>query len=61
MAVSMLDFPFMLHVQVKLPVVDRIQPYSNKFASGVGNRVTGDSNPNPTLLHILCAGNRLKY
>ena len=30
---SMLDFPFML--QVKLPVVERIQPYSNKFATGV--------------------------
>jgi len=40
----MLDFPMML--QVKLPVVDRIQPQSNKFATGVENEATGDSKLN---------------
>ena len=33
----MLDFPLML--QVKLPVVDRIHPKSNKFAMGVETRL----------------------
>jgi len=37
----MLDFPLML--RVKLSVVDRIHLQSNKFASGVENKVTGDS------------------
>ena len=41
---SMLDFPLML--RVKLPVVDRIQPQSNKFATGVKNKATGDSKLN---------------
>jgi len=36
----MLDFPFMLWV--KSPVVDRIQPQSNKFATGVENKATGE-------------------
>ena len=40
----MLDFPLML--RVKLPVVDRIQPQNNKFATGVGNNATGDSKLN---------------
>jgi len=40
----MLDFPLMLWV--KLPVVDRIQPQSNKFATGVKNKATGDSKLN---------------
>lgn len=35
----MLDFPL-----VKLPVVDRICPQSNTFATGVENIATGDSN-----------------
>ena len=38
----MLDFALML--QVKLPVVDKINPQSNKFATGVENKATGDSN-----------------
>ena len=38
---SMLHFPLML--QVKLPVVDRIHPQSNKFAMGVENRAMVDS------------------
>ena len=38
----MLDFPLML--QMKLPVVDRIYPQSEKFAMGVENKGTGDSN-----------------
>ena len=29
-------------VQVKSPVVDRILPKSNNFATGVGNRATGN-------------------
>ena len=33
---SMLDFP--LTLQVKLPVVDRIYPQSDKFAMGVENK-----------------------
>jgi len=37
----MLDFLLMLWV--KLPVVDRIDPQSNKFAMGVENKATGDS------------------
>ena len=34
----MLDFPLML--PVKLSLVDRIHPQSNKFATGVENKVT---------------------
>ena len=34
----------MLHM--KLPVVDRIQPQSNKFATGVEKEDTGDSKLN---------------
>ena len=43
----MLDFPLML--RVKLPIVDRIQSQSNKFATGVDSKATGDSkvNDNP--------------
>jgi len=33
-------------LRVKLPVVDRIQPQSNKFAMGVENKATGDSKRN---------------
>ena len=40
----MLDFPLM--PQVKLPVVDTIYPESNKFATGVQNKATGDSTIN---------------
>ena len=36
----MFDFPLML--RVKLSVVDRIQPQSNMFATGVENKATGD-------------------
>ena len=31
---------------MKLPVVDRIDPQSNKFATGVGYKATGDSKLN---------------
>ena len=41
---SILDFPLML--QVRLPVVDRIHPQSNKFAMGVENEATGDEKLN---------------
>ena len=34
----MLKFPLML--RVKFPVVDRIHPQSNKFATGVDSKVT---------------------
>jgi len=40
----MLDFLLMLGV--KLPVVDRIQPQSNKFVTGLENKATGDSKLN---------------
>ena len=30
-------------LQVKLPVVDRTQPQSDDFATGVENKATGDS------------------
>jgi len=40
----MLDFPLIL--RVKLPVVDRIHPQSNKFAAGVDNQCAGDSKLN---------------
>ena len=33
-------------LRVKLPVVDRIQPQSNKFATDVENKATGDSKLN---------------
>ena len=36
----MLDFPLML--QVTLPVIDRIQLKSSKFAIGAENKATGD-------------------
>jgi len=38
---------------VKLPVVDRIQPQSNKFGTEVENEDTGDSkrNDSPELQH----------
>ena len=36
----MLNFPLML--KVKFPVLDRIQPQSNKFATSVENEATGD-------------------
>ena len=49
---SMVDFPLML--PVKLPVVDRIQPpQSNKFASGVENKGTGDSKLNDSPVQVL--------
>ena len=40
----MLDFSLML--QVKLPVVNRIQPQSNKFAMGMESEATGVSKLN---------------
>ena len=33
---------------MKLPVVDRIHPQSNRFATGVENKSTGDSKLNDT-------------
>ena len=36
----MIDFTLMLWV--KLLVIDRIQPRSNEFATGVENKATGD-------------------
>jgi len=41
----MLDFALML-CQVKLPVGNRIHPQSNKFATGVKNKATGNSKVN---------------
>ena len=41
---SLLDF--LLMFQVKLPVVNTIQPQSNKFAVGAEDNATGDSNLN---------------
>ena len=47
---SMRDFPLM--PPVKLPVVERIHPLqSNKFATGVENKGTGDSKLNDNLVH----------
>ena len=40
----MLDFPLML--QVKVPVVERIHPQSNKFATDVEKKAIGDSKLN---------------
>ena len=40
----MIDFSLML--SVKLPVVDRIQPQSDKFAMGEDNKATGVSKLN---------------
>ena len=49
----MLDFSLML--RVKLPVVDRIHPQSNKFATVVQSKATGDSklNDSPVAEYIL--------
>ena len=38
-------FDFHLMLQVKLPVVDRIQRQSTKSSNGVQNKDTGDSSP----------------
>lgn len=38
----MLDFSLMLHVWVKLLVVDRIQAQCNKFVTGIENIATGN-------------------
>jgi len=50
----MLDFPLML--LVILPVVDRIQPQSNKFVTGVENEATGNwklnDSPEPNWVHL---------
>jgi len=40
----MLAFPLVL--KVKLPLVERIRPQSNKFATSVENKGTGDSKLN---------------
>ena len=41
-------------LRLKMPVVDRIHPQSNKFAAGVENEATGDlkrtDSPGPYLL-----------
>jgi len=49
----MRDFPLIL--PVKLPVVDQIQPQSNKFATGVENEATGDSklNDSPAITMLI--------
>ena len=36
----MFDFPLML--RVKFAVVDRIRPFSNKFATGMEHKAVGD-------------------
>ena len=48
----MLDSPLIL--RVKLPVVDRIQPQSNRFAVGVENKAIGNSKPNdrPVVIYL---------
>ena len=38
---------------MKLPVVDRIHPQSNKFAMGVENKATGDWNLNGSPGHSI--------
>ena len=38
---------------MKLSVVDIIHPQSNKFATGVENKATGDSKRNESLGHCL--------
>ena len=43
----MLDFP----LKVKLPVVDRIHPCSNKFAADIENKATGGSKLNVILVY----------
>ena len=46
-------FDFHLILQVKLPVVDRIQRQSTKSANGVENKATGDSSPEDTHIFFL--------
>ena len=41
-----LSFLFSLDAMGELPVVERIHPQSDKFATGVGNKATGDSKVN---------------
>ena len=47
----MLDFRFKLWV--KLPAVDRIHPQNNKFATGVKNKATGDSERSDSPVHTV--------
>ena len=42
---NMPDFPLILHVWVKFPVVDRIQLQSNQFVTSMENKATGVSKP----------------
>ena len=49
-------FPLML--QVKLPVLDRIQPQGNTFATGVEKEATGDSKLNDS--SVLYGSNKLE-
>ena len=40
-------------LQVNLPVVDKMQPRSNKFVTAVKTKATGDSNPNNSPAKVL--------
>ena len=53
----MLDFPLVL--RVKLPVIDRIQPQSNKFATCAENKATGDAKLNDSPVNIM-KGTRIR-
>ena len=53
----MLDFPLVL--RVKLPVINRIQPQSNKFATCVENEATGDTKNNDSPVNIMM-GTRIR-
>ena len=44
---------FLLMLRVKLSVVERILPQSNKFATGVEKKDTGDSKLNDTPAYVL--------
>ena len=46
---NILDFALMLHVRMKVTVVERIHPQSNKFAMGVENKGTAGIGLNDSL------------
>ena len=54
----MIDFPFIL--RVKLPVVDRIQRKSNKFALSVENKATEVTQNSTTALKLSDSKNKMR-
>ena len=54
-------FDFSLMLWLKLLVIDRLHPQSNRFAMGVENKVTGDSEDQQSLPKLLSSAQGLHY